>query len=174
MRHASPCVWRPSRPDASPWPAPRERSRPCAFAVVSRRGTRQRLRQIRILPVPRRIARSTTSTVRPTAPNTTARAAAYTPVPNVTSASPPCAPTDHPSSASSLCDLARPPVPGAVGQLGPAAALVGLVGGLGRGCNDLGGARVVRATRLPPLSRADGAQQEDGHSGRQAAWTEIQ
>ena len=29
-------------------------------------------------------------------------------------------------------DLARPPVPGAVGQFGPVAALVGLVGGMGR------------------------------------------
>ena len=58
--------------------------------------------------------------------------------------------------------LARPPVPGAVGQLGPVAALVGLCGGMGRqgiprlgrgavrGCglcrdgHDLGGARFVR------------------------------
>ena len=32
----------------------------------------------------------------------------------------------------------------------------------------------VRATRLPARSRANGAQREDGHSGRQAAWTEIQ
>ena len=30
----------------------------------------------------------------------------------------------------------------------------------------------VRATRLPLRSRAHGAQQEDGHSGRQAAWLE--
>ena len=80
----------------------------------------------------------------------------------IASARPPCAPTDHPSSASNLCDLARPPLSGAVGQLGPAAALVGLVGGLGRqrvpcvgrgvvggrglgrGGHDLGGACVVR------------------------------
>ena len=84
----------------------------------------------------------------------------------IASARPPCAPTDHPSSASSLCDLARPPVPGAVGQLGPAAALVGVVGGLGRqrvpcvgrgvvggrglgrGGHDLGRACVVRGSAV--------------------------
>ena len=66
--------------------------------------------------------------MRPTAPNTPARAAAYTPAPNVTSASPPCAPTDHPSSASRLCDLTRPPVPGAVGQLGSATGAYARVG----------------------------------------------
>ena len=74
-------------------------------------------------------------------------------------------------------DLARPPVPGAVGQFGPVAALVGLVGGmgrqripyvgrcavrgrgLGRGCNNLDGARVVRAggARLVRFERS-GAQ----------------
>ena len=158
-------------------PAPhRLRTHTPAFAVVSRRVTRQRLRQIRILPVPRRIARSTISTVRPTAPNTTAWAAAYTPAPNVTRASPPCAPTDHPWSASRLCDLPRPPVPGAVGQLGPASVLVGVCGGLGRqrvpcvgrgrgrGGHDLGGARVVRglgarlvrhASELPSTERSE-------------------
>ena len=33
---------------------------------------------------------------------------------------------------------------------------------------------VVLTLPLPPRTRANGAQQEDGHSGRQAAWTQIQ